>query len=281
MSSRRHTTMAHRTPDDVTTSTIADFGNQWTRFQDNSDYYGSLALFKDIVGSVIDPAEVAGRHVADVGSGSGRIVDMLLAAGAAHVAAIEPSRAAEVLVRRFADRRGRVSVHNVRGEGISALGPFDLVFSIGVLHHIPDPAPVVAAAFQSLTPGGRMIVWLYGVEGNRLYLGLAQPLRMLTRRLPDKALEWLVKALDIPLRAYIASCAVLPLPMRDYMRNHLGRLAPDKRRLTVFDQLNPTYAKYYSRCEAVELLSDAGFVNVMTEHRHGYSWTVIGTRPAT
>jgi SAM-dependent methyltransferase len=273
--------MAHRTPDDVTTSTIADFGNQWTRFQDNSDYYGSLALFKDIVGSVIDPAEVAGRDVADVGSGSGRIVDMLLAAGAAHVAAIEPSRAAEVLVRRFADRRGRVSVHNVRGEGISALGPFDLVFSIGVLHHIPDPAPVVAAAFQSLTPGGRMIVWLYGVEGNRLYLGLAQPLRMLTRRLPDKALEWLVKALDIPLRAYIASCAVLPLPMRDYMRNHLGRLAPDKRRLTVFDQLNPTYAKYYSRCEAVELLSDAGFVNVMTEHRHGYSWTVIGTRPAT
>jgi predicted RNA methylase len=46
---------------------------------------------------------VAGRQVADIGSGTGRIVAMLLAAGAARVTAIEPSRAFEVLAPRFAD----------------------------------------------------------------------------------------------------------------------------------------------------------------------------------
>ena len=107
---------------DATSSTIADFGDQWTRFQDNSGYYGSRGLFEDIVGPVIGADEIAGRRVADIGSGSGRIVEMLLSEGAAQVAAIEPSRACEVLVRRFADRQDRVTVHQVRGDGIAALG---------------------------------------------------------------------------------------------------------------------------------------------------------------
>jgi len=37
-------------------------------------------------------------------------------------------------------------------------GNFDLVVSYGVLHHIPDPHPVVAAAWRSLRPGGRIAV---------------------------------------------------------------------------------------------------------------------------
>ncbi len=263
----------------ATESTISDFGDQWTRFQDNSGYYGSRGLFEDIVGSVLDPRDISGRRVADIGSGSGRIVEMLLSAGAAHVAALEPSRAFEVLVQRFADRPDIVSVHHLRGEGITQLGPFDLVFSIGVLHHIPEPLPVLSAAFQALKPGGRMVAWLYGVEGNRLYLGIARPLRRLTSKLPDKALDVVVRALDMPLCVYMGLCRILPLPLRGYMRNMLAHMTPDKRRLIVFDQLNPAYAKYYSRTEVIELFERAGFGDIVTYHRHGYSWTAVGTRP--
>ena len=31
--------------------------------------------------------------------------------------------------------------------------------------------------------------------------------------------------------------------------------------------------------EAIKLLEGGGFVNVQIHHRHGYSWTVIGTKP--
>jgi hypothetical protein len=85
--------------------------------------------------------------------------------------------------------------------------------------------------------------------------------------------------LDYLLDPYIFLCRFMPLPMRNYMRNHYGKLTRSKRRLTVYDQLNPAYAKYYTKAEALELLEAQGFENLKIEHRHGYSWTVRGEKP--
>ena len=68
--------------------------------------------------------------------------------------------------------------------------------------------------------------------------------------------------------------------MRAYMLNHVARLDRDVRKLTIFDQLNPAYAKYFREDEARALVADAGFEDVQLYHRHGYSWTVRGTKPA-
>ena len=262
-----------------TEKTIADFGDQWVRFTDNSGYYGSSELFTDITAPLLNPVDVAGKRVADIGSGTGRIVAMLLAAGAEHVTAIEPSRAFSVLSARFTGQSERVSCHQLHGECVGDFGPFDLIVSFGVLHHIREPAPIVAAAHAALRPGGRFFVWLYGREGNGLYLALVEPLRALTKRLPDRIVDGIVCGMDVPLAAYIWLCRFLPLPMRAYMREHLGRLDRAKRRLTIFDQLNPTYAKYYRRHEAEALLANAGFQDIQLQHRHQYSWSVIGTKP--
>jgi SAM-dependent methyltransferase len=260
--------------------TIADFGAQWVRFTDNSGYYGSLALFEDIATPLLTPADVAGREVADIGSGTGRIVEMLLAAGAARLTAIEPSRAFEVLAPRFADTE-RVDCRQLPGEDIAELGPFDLIVTFGVLHHIPDPLPVVKAAYAALRPGGRLFAWMYGREGNEVYLAFAQPLRAITKHLPDPMLAGLVRVLDLPLLVYLALCRRLPLPMAEYMREHLGKLSPEARRLTIFDQLNPAYAKYYKRAEVDALFAAGGFIDIQLYRRHGYSWSVIGTKPTT
>src|SRR6478672_928673 len=40
-------------------------------------------------------------------------------------------------------------------------GQFDLVFSIGVLHHSPDPRRAFAQVASKVKPGGRLAVWLY------------------------------------------------------------------------------------------------------------------------
>jgi hypothetical protein len=66
--------------------------------------------------------------------------------------------------------------------------------------------------------------------------------------------------------------------MRTYMLEVMGRLAPDKRRIGIYDQLNPAYAKYYTKQEAVVLLESNGFTDIRIHHRHGYSWTLVGTR---
>ena len=271
------------TPDStsaVDSRTVSDFGEQWTRYTDNSGFYGSEALFLDISQPLIGHDDVAGKTVADIGSGTGRIVNMLLAMGAAHVTAIEPSDSWQVVAANTERDRDRVAVIHGDGLAIPQDGRFDLVVSIGVIHHIEDPAPVVRAAWNALKPGGTLLVWLYGREGNGLYLGIFEPLRAITVRLPHPLLSGLCYALDAAAMAYAAASRFLPLPMRGYMLSVYSKLAADKRRLVIYDQLNPAYAKYYRRHEAAALLEDAGFVEVRTHHRHGYSWTVAGRKPS-
>jgi SAM-dependent methyltransferase len=265
--------------DRIDQQTIADFGAQWTLYRENPGYYGSLALLKDILEPALPISEISGRRVADIGSGSGRIVNMLLDADAVHVVAVEPSAAATVLRANTADRADRITYVHATGDKMPLLPACDVIVAIGVLHHIVDPLPVVARAFAALKPGGRMAAWVYAQEGNEAYLRFARPLRRITRRLPDPVLRAFAHLLTIALVSYIALCRVLPLPMRRYMRNVLGKYSYSPLWLTVFDQLNPAYAKYYRREEAIALLRDAGFEEVTCRHRHGYSWTVVGRKP--
>ena len=263
---------------DLQARTIADFGEQWTSYPGTDGFFGSAALFDDFFNPLASTAEISGRRVAEIGAGNGRFVNVLANAGAAHIVAVEPSAAFRVLreaTRRFADR---ITYLNLTGDRLPASGDLDYVFAIGVLHHIPDPDPVVAAAFRALRPGGRLAVWLYGREGNTLYLLLVRSLWWLTRRLPHQGLELFVRLLYPFFWCYMTACRVLPLPLAAYMRRVMLPLTPDKRRVVIYDQLNPAYAKYYTRDEAQDLLERHGFNDIRLHHRHDISWTVVGTK---
>ena len=258
--------------------TIRDFGRQWSIFRDNEGFYGSVELFSDILSPFINADEIRGCRVAEIGSGTGRIVNMLLEAGAKHVVALEPSDAFEVLCRNIKQPE-KASCLKMTGDQLPADGDLDYIFSIGVLHHIPDPKPVIEAAFRALRPGGRFLVWLYGKEGNALYFAMLTPLRVLTKRLPHFALSVLARIACWSLLFYTKLCHRLSLPLQEYMVAVFEKMSPEKRRLIIYDQLNPSYSKYYTQREAENLLIDGKFENVRTHHRHGYSWTVIGTKP--
>lgn len=263
-----------------TEQTISDFGRQWTRYTSNDGFYASLALFRDICGPLIPAESLRGASVGDIGSGTGRIVSMLIAAGADRVVAVEPSDAYSVLQQNTAEWADRIEYVKGPGEAIPAGRDLDFVFSIGVLHHIYDPAPVVEAAYNALRPGGKMLVWLYGHEGNEAYLRFVEPLRRITVKLPQPLLAGISHLLNLCLGLYIPLCRVLPLPLRGYMNNVIGHFSWGKRYLVIYDQLNPTVARYYREAEAKALLEAGGFTNVRLHHRHGYSWTVIGEKPA-
>lgn len=263
--------------DELKQRTIHDFGEQWTQYRKNEGYYASAGLLADIIEPLLPIADIGGKRVAEIGSGTGRIVNMLLDAGAKHVVAVEPSAAFEVL-RQNVSESGSVTMLNVPGDMLPASGDLDFVFSIGVLHHIPDPAPVLRAAYHALKPGGTMLAWIYGREGNEAYLAISEPLRIVTRRLPHVMLVALVWGLYPVLAAYIGLAKHLRVPLSRYLNGFLAKLSPAQRRLVMYDQLNPAYAKYYTREEARSLLEDAGFSNVRIHHRHGYSWTVVGEK---
>jgi len=102
---------------------------------------------------------------------------------------------------------------------------------------------------------------------------------MFTKHLPHSMLAALVRLIDLPLVLYMRLCHRISLPLREYIREVLEKMDPRKRRLIIYDQLNPSYAKYYTRFEAERLLLDANFKHVQAHHRHGCGWSVIGTKP--
>lgn len=259
--------------------TVEDFGRQWTIYVDNKGWYGSLDFLKDWFGPLLDVEYVSGAKVADIGSGTGRIVNMLLAAGAAHVYAIEPSKSYAVVEKNTEANKDKVTVINAPGDALPPFGDLDLVVSFGVMHCIPDPTPTARAALNALRPGGKFAIWVYAKEGNELYVSFVEPLRKITSKLPHFLLSPLCWALAVPSKLYSILCKFLPLPMKRYMTSVAGKLSFKQVELVIYDQLNPTLARYLTKEESLDLLRHGGFTGVQAYHRHGYSWTVVGTKP--
>jgi len=261
--------------------TVRDFGEQWLRYPSghNEGFYGNLDGLRDTFGPLLNPDHLSGCRVAEVGSGPGRIVNILLDAGAAHVTALEPSDGFDILRKNTSARSSRITY--IRGDGEQLpLDNYDAIFSIGVLMCIPNVDAVMRRAYSALRVGGVFYAWLYGHEGNELYLSLLHPLRRLTMRIPDKYVAGLSHVLNGALWAYMKICQAipLPLPMRRHLVNVMAKYSHRQRFLVVFDQLNPSYARYYTGAEVRDLFERNGFTNVELYHRHGHSWAVRGTK---
>jgi SAM-dependent methyltransferase len=263
--------------DKTSNQTIHDFGQQWTRYTRNQGYYASAELFKDYCGALLSQSDIKGKRVLEIGSGTGRIVHMLAALGAKHVYAVEPSESFHVLQTNTQSIHEKVSCFHVSGENIPDIKA-DLAVSFGVLHHIPDPKPVVDRVYSVLPKGGKFIVWLYGYEGNEAYLSIFQPLRKITRVLPDFLLDFTANFFNLAMSVYIWLCRFFELPMKKYVTRVYNKMDWHSRKVIIFDQLNPQYAMYYRKEEAKALLQSSGFRNVRIHHRHHYSWTVLGEK---
>ncbi|MBF0100103.1 MAG: class I SAM-dependent methyltransferase [Desulfobacterales bacterium] len=266
----------------LTEKTISDFGDQWSKYTDNQGWYGSIDLFKDMVNPILDLDTINGSCVIDIGSGTGRIVGMLLDAGVHHVYAVEPSHEAFRILTmniKAMNRGEHVTPIHATGDRFELNEQVDCAFSIGVLHHIPDPIAVVQHVYDALKPGGFFFIWLYAYEGNTTYVKFLEPIRRITTKLPHRFLTWLAELFYYALSCYKIVCEFVTLPLCSYIKNVLWPMSPAKRRLVIYDQLNPSFSKYYTKEEAVNLLECVGFTNIRIHHRHGYSWSVIGYKP--
>ena len=61
---------------------------------------------------------------------------------------------------------------------------FDLVYSIGVLHHLKEPIKGFQSVVDNTKPGGSIHCWVYAKEGNGLILYIVDPIRKVVSKLP-------------------------------------------------------------------------------------------------
>jgi SAM-dependent methyltransferase len=257
--------------------TIEDFGDQWLRFPQNEGYYASETLFEDFCGSLLSRDKIQGKKILEVGSGTGRIVKMLLGIGASHVYAVEPSAAFDVLTRNTMNDKEKVTCYKLPGDKIPLIN-IDLAISFGVIHHIPNPKVAIDRVYELLDRGGKFLIWVYGYEGNEQYLKVILPIRKITQKIPDPLLDFISSILNALAYIYMFLCKFISLPLREYVISVFSKLDWMSRKMVIFDQLNPAYTKYYSKKEAEGILINSGFKNVRLENRHQYSWSVIGEK---
>ncbi len=255
--------------------TVEEFGDQFTVYNNIDGYWGSVEMLKNTV-YPFDLNEIKDKKICEIGSGSGRIIKRLNSFNPTKIVAVEPSRAIEVAKRNNKD--SSIEFLNIRGQDLAFKEEFDYIFSLGVIHHIPEYEVVCKKIYNSLKPNGKFIIWVYGYENNQIYLKIFNNLRRVTRIMPDFILRILCKFLNISAILYIFLCKLFNMPLKEYFNKVFSKCSFKKREEIIFDQLNPSFSKYFKKEELESLLKTSGFSKIKIHHRHNYSWTAIAEK---
>ena len=268
---------------ELKTKTLASFSYEWRTFDDLYEEYEDQFLSWI---APLPPSFFQGKLTLDAGCGMGRHV-VLVAQYGSEVVGFDLSEAVEAAYR---NSRHLPNVHIVQADIYSPPFPpeFDFVYSIGVLHHLPD----TREAFQRLTrlikPGGYMSIWVYGREENFLATNPLEMLRKITTKLPLKSLDilslFLGEILHLTTKMYqfldgssFLKGFVQKLPSRDYFLQ-IADYDPRIKRSIVFDLLSTPLSKYFTKQELGEWFEDANFSDVKITWRNRNSWRGVGRK---
>ena len=269
----------------VAERTSAAFGWQWREFVELYDEYE--AQFLDWI-HPIRPDFFRDKVVLDAGCGNGRHAFYAARYGAREVVAMDLSEAVDTAY----DNLGRLpNAHVVQGDIYhppfrrpDGGGPFDFIYSIGVLHHLPDPE----AGFQTLVgfvrPGGAIFAWVYGRENNAVVHGFINPLREnVTTRIPPSVLPVIAWPMSVVLHSVVKGVyrplhrtpVFKALPSRDYLYS-LSGFSFRRNYNIVFDHLVAPVAFYLRREEFESWFKRGKLRDVTISWRNRNSWRGFG-----
>jgi ubiquinone/menaquinone biosynthesis C-methylase UbiE len=230
------------------------------------------------------PEWVAGKLVLDVGTGSGRHSAQAVAFGA-RVVAVDLGRSIDVARRNLP--RGVLTVQADAERLPFAAETFDIVISIGMLHHMPNTQEGITGLVPFVSPGGHLHVYLYWIPETRWHvrvLRVVTAARLVTVRLPYRLLHKLSYAVSaalwvgvvLPYRSFRhrrrGRSLVASLPLKTYADYPFVVLVNDQ-----FDRFSAPIEHRFTRAQVEAMLARAGLVDVVTVANHG--WVGDGRKP--
>ncbi|MDR2412125.1 MAG: class I SAM-dependent methyltransferase, partial [Holosporales bacterium] len=86
-------------------------------------------------------------------------------------------RSLENARRNLSPYSTNVSVERMSAYDITYENAFDIVFSIGVIHHLEEPERALRAMVRAAKVGGQIAIWVYGYENNAWVVRYLNPIR--------------------------------------------------------------------------------------------------------
>ncbi|CAB1055297.1 hypothetical protein D1BOALGB6SA_30 [Olavius sp. associated proteobacterium Delta 1] len=261
-------------------ATIDRFGYEWLHF---SDY--NCDNFDQFVASL--PAEFFnGKLGLDVGCGAGRHVRQASRLGA-EVIGIDLSHAVDAAHLNNIDND---RVHIVQADVYNLPfnnGIFQFIYSLGVLHHLPDPERGYRALPALLSKGGSLFIWVYAYALRKVALEL---LRFISQRLSNhnvRRMAYLCNLIDygifintyrllanLPL-AGISIKRHSPLRVKEYANYGFSVGYTDW-----FDRLSAPITNYYRENEMQAWLQHGGLCKTVLRLEGDSWWWLYGERKA-
>ena len=263
--------------------TAESFSFEWTRF---SEMYPEWEKnFWDYM-FPHTPEFFRDKKVLDAGCGIGRHAYYAASCGA-EVWAVDISDAVEVAARNTQGTGAHIIQADLNYLPFQA-GSFDLVYSMGVLHHLPDPERAFRHLLKFVKPGGEFRMFLYwapeGQPLKRLLLKAVSASRTITVRMPHRLLYplshvaaflvwtcfvWPYRLLkQIPMIAAMADL----LPLRQYSRYPFRTCVNDQ-----FDRLSAPLERRYTRAQVEQFLESGGLEEQQVFPNFG--WVACGRKP--
>ena len=266
-------------------ATAAGFGWQWQHFTQEDSRYAEQFL-----GWIapVTPDFFRNKIVLEGGCGKGRHTQLAARWGAREVIGVDLSGAVETA---FAATRSLPNAHIVQADihHLPLARKFDYAFSVGVLHHLPDPRGGFISLASKVKSGGHVSAWVYGAENNEWITRWINPVReRVTARMDQRALLQLSK---IPAACLYLATKLVYGPLnrngssvakRLFYNDYLKSIAPfgwREQHTIVFDHLVAPTAFYISREEFEQWWRGIGAGEVTIDWHNKNSWRGTGVVP--
>jgi uncharacterized protein YbaR (Trm112 family) len=151
----------------IDTQSYADsFGSQWNNFAkvqlDDHQTAESSLRFDSEIGWSED--KLSNKSIIEIGSGAGRFVDIVSKKNAKLVVGVDVTSAVDAAQNNLIDRDNvffiQADVFNLPIKN----NHFDFIYSIGVLHHTPDPQLAFELMVEKVSDNGNIGLSLYEIS---------------------------------------------------------------------------------------------------------------------
>ena len=252
---------------------VKSFTLQWNTFttvqiDSKTKYNSSRDQFYKKTGIPIE--DFKDKLVLDVGVGAGRYADLVTDWGA-NLVGIDLSQSVDAAKKNLRGKNNFLPIQADINDLPFEDNTFDIIYSIGVLHHTPNTKEYFSKLLPLLKPGGTIAIWVYPKAGNYI-----------------QRKKWIPIVNKIPYSAYYEWCKWFVPKIESYRGSNFFEYVksvfpfsdqPYGTQLNIldtFDGFSPKFHHIHSPEEVYGWFAEAGLTDI---YEPGWITSMNGKKP--